>query len=241
MAEHSGSSLKSIAHCNCGSLRAATVGEPITVATCFCKECPRRTGSAFGISTYWMQSNVELSGSVTGYVREGQEGRKVTYYFCPNCGSSVYWELDADRSRSVSLEGRFSIRISLPPLARYGNGPNQVGSRSRTRSISSRTRLHLHARTNAGLLTPNGIVKLRRSSQNTGARTVVMPRWLRCAIAPPPLIGRSEASQWRSGGLICKSVACDSGISPVRPRPATHERQRARRGWWQRRTAPRRA
>src|SRR5262245_2895582 len=80
MAEHSGSSRKRVAHCNCGSLQATTVGEPITVATCFCEECQRRTGSAFGISTYWMQANVELSGSVTRYVREGQEGRKVTYY-----------------------------------------------------------------------------------------------------------------------------------------------------------------
>jgi len=45
-----------------------------------------------------------------------------------------------------------------------------------------------------------GTVKLRRSSRNTGARTVVTPRWLRCAIAPPPLIGRSEASTGRQDG-----------------------------------------
>jgi hypothetical protein len=45
-----------------------------------------------------------------------------------------------------------------------------------------------------------GTVKLRRSSRNTGARTVVMPRWSRCAIAPPPLIGRSEASTGRRDG-----------------------------------------
>jgi hypothetical protein len=37
-------------------------------------------------------------------------------------------------------------------------------------------------------------------SQNTGARTVVMPRWSRCAIAPPLLIGRSEASTGRRDG-----------------------------------------
>jgi D-amino-acid dehydrogenase len=50
-----------------------------------------------------------------------------------------------------------------------------------------------------GMLT-KGTVKLRRFSQNTGARTVVMPRWSRCAIAPPLLIGRSEASTGRRDG-----------------------------------------
>ena len=47
---------------------------------------------------------------------------------------------------------------------------------------------------------PIGTVKLGRFSQNTEARTVVMPRWSRCAIAPPLLIGRSEASTGRRDG-----------------------------------------
>jgi len=44
---------------------------------------------------------------------------------------------------------------------------------------------------------PDRHCQVEGSSRNTGARTVVMPRWLRCAIAPPPLIGRSEASTGR--------------------------------------------
>ena len=45
-----------------------------------------------------------------------------------------------------------------------------------------------------------GHCQVEASGRNTGARTVVMPRWLRCAIAPPPLIGRSEASTGRRDG-----------------------------------------
>jgi hypothetical protein len=55
-----------------------------------------------------------------------------------------------------------------------------------------------------------GTVKLRRSSQNTGARTVVMPRWSRYAIAPPLLIGRSEASNglsFRAGPRSSKPLS----------------------------------
>jgi len=117
MTEHSGSTRKRVAHCSCGSLRAETVGEPTTVATCFCEECQRRTGSAFGISTYWPRAHVELSGSTTRYVREGQEARKVTYYFCPNCGSSVYWELDR-RPGQIGISGGSFFDPSLPAPSR---------------------------------------------------------------------------------------------------------------------------
>src|SRR5205823_4246937 len=48
--------------------------------------------------------------------------------------------------------------------------------------------------------TPVGTVKVRRSSQNTGTRTIVMPGWSRCASAPTLLIGRSEASTGRRDG-----------------------------------------
>lgn len=98
-------SKKRTAHCSCGALRVDTVGEPLIVITCFCEECQRRTASAFGISTYWMLENAKPSGAATRYAREGQAGRKVTYYFCPTCGSSVYWELPDRRPGQLGISG----------------------------------------------------------------------------------------------------------------------------------------
>ena len=83
-----------MAHCCCGSLRAQTRGEPAAVGACFCEECQRRTGSIFGVSSYWRREMVELSGAAERYVRDAQEGYKVALYFCPKCGSTVYWEGD---------------------------------------------------------------------------------------------------------------------------------------------------
>jgi len=105
MAGDANSSRDRIAHCCCEQLRAKTTGEPLIVITCFCEECQRRTASAFGISTYWMREHVELSGSATRYVREGQNGRKATYYFCPTCGSSVHWELPDRRPGQLGISG----------------------------------------------------------------------------------------------------------------------------------------
>lgn len=82
------------ARCCCGSLRAEVNAEPIVVAACHCLECQRRTGSAFGMSAYFPQDRVSIHGKSTTYVREGEEGRKVRFHFCPECGTTVYWRAD---------------------------------------------------------------------------------------------------------------------------------------------------
>src|SRR5262252_2671556 len=78
-----------------------------------------------------------------------------------NAGPVCIGNWTADRDRSVSLEVPSSIRTSQPPLARYGNGPNQVGSRSQTRSISLRIHLRLKSRGDAGFVVRR-LVRLER-------------------------------------------------------------------------------
>ena len=80
-----------IAHCSCGSLRAEVTGEPALVAACHCTECQRRTGSPFGVSTYFQKEQVSVEGPSKVYVRGSDSGRKPECHFCPDCGSTVFW------------------------------------------------------------------------------------------------------------------------------------------------------
>jgi hypothetical protein len=80
-----------IAHCCCGSLRAEATAEPAFVAACHCTQCQRRTGSPFGVSTYFPKAQVRTEGPSKVYVRGSDAGRKIEIHFCPNCGSSVFW------------------------------------------------------------------------------------------------------------------------------------------------------
>jgi len=80
-----------IAHCCCGSLRAEATGAPALVAVCHCMECQRRTGSAFGVSTYFSKEQVRTDGLSKVHVRGSDSGRKIELHFCPNCGSTVFW------------------------------------------------------------------------------------------------------------------------------------------------------
>ena len=83
-----------MAQCQCGSLRAIASGEPDFIIACHCFDCQRRTGAIFGSGAYYGKPQVRVEGQSRLYTREGQEGRKVRYHFCPDCGTSVYWDLD---------------------------------------------------------------------------------------------------------------------------------------------------
>jgi len=65
-----------IAHCCCGSLRAEATGEPAFVAACHCTECQRRTGSPFGVSTYFPKEQVRTAGPCNVYVARQRRGAK---------------------------------------------------------------------------------------------------------------------------------------------------------------------
>jgi hypothetical protein len=83
-----------VAHCCCGGLRVEAIGDPVIVAACHCRQCQRRTGAAFGVSAYFPKEQVRIGGTSKVFVRDGQDGRKIRAHFCPDCGSTVYWDAD---------------------------------------------------------------------------------------------------------------------------------------------------
>lgn len=80
-----------IARCCCRALRADMAGELPRVAICHCMECQQRTGSAFGVVSFFPKDRVRIEGPSKVYVRGSDSGRKVEFHFCPDCGTSVFW------------------------------------------------------------------------------------------------------------------------------------------------------
>jgi hypothetical protein len=82
-----------VARCCCGGLRAEVAGgDPTIVAACHCEQCQRRTGSAFGVSAYFPAERVRIVGESKVFARTSDGGHRVETHFCPECGTSVYWE-----------------------------------------------------------------------------------------------------------------------------------------------------
>jgi len=82
------------AACSCGQLNVTTEGDPVRISMCHCLACQRRTGSAFGVQARFPQDNVSIEGRSTQYVRTADSGNHITFHFCPDCGSTVYYRLE---------------------------------------------------------------------------------------------------------------------------------------------------
>src|SRR5215472_6984057 len=105
--------MERLAQCHCGSLRAITSGEPLLVGICHCKACQRRTGAVAAYVASFAKAQVTIEGETKVFDREGQSGHKVRFHFCPNCGTSLYWELMPDRL-FTSLRSQFSLIQTSP-------------------------------------------------------------------------------------------------------------------------------
>lgn len=80
------------ARCSCGAVSLLLPGPTKLVAACHCIDCQRRTGAPFGVGAFYPVEAVTISGAPKGYVRAAASGGEVRFYFCPDCGSTVYWK-----------------------------------------------------------------------------------------------------------------------------------------------------
>jgi len=91
--------------CLCGAVRYRVTNAPIRTGVCHCRFCQRRTGSAFGIGVYFRKQDFELvRGEVSSYEHRSDEtSRWLRLEFCPTCGTTVSWTLEAlPHGRGVS-------------------------------------------------------------------------------------------------------------------------------------------
>lgn len=96
------------AQCSCGQLAAICEGEPVRVSVCHCLECKRRTGSAFSNNARFPEAKVAFEGRAKGYTRISDAGNRVTYFFCPECGTTVHYKIDAQPGLVAIPVGAFA-------------------------------------------------------------------------------------------------------------------------------------
>lgn len=90
-----GHAMERHASCHCGALVLRCAGEPAKVSLCHCLDCQRRTGSLFSVAAFFPRTRVTLAaGTARTFTRPSASGFDVRFHFCPQCGSSLWWEPD---------------------------------------------------------------------------------------------------------------------------------------------------
>jgi len=79
------------AACSCGQLSLTIEGEPARISMCHCRECQRRTGAVISNQARFAREQITVAGQSTAWTRSAESGNRLTFHFCPVCGSTVYW------------------------------------------------------------------------------------------------------------------------------------------------------
>jgi len=82
------------AQCTCGALTLMLPEAARLVVACHCLDCQRTSGSPFGVGAFYPVELVTSAGDRREFTRSAASGGKVHSFFCPNCGSTVYWKAD---------------------------------------------------------------------------------------------------------------------------------------------------
>ena len=96
------------ASCRCGQLKATVTGDPVRVSVCHCLDCKKRSGSAFAVQARWPKAQVAVEGNSKTFVNTADSGNRITFHFCPDCGSDVHYEIDG------KFDGKFDGLVAIP-------------------------------------------------------------------------------------------------------------------------------
>jgi len=100
--------MKRVAQCCCGTLRIEADGDPAAVVACHCGQYQRRTGSVLGVGAYYPSASIRVFGPSKLFTRLADSGRKFETHFCPDCGTSLYWESERNPGMIGIAVGAFT-------------------------------------------------------------------------------------------------------------------------------------
>ena len=102
------------ATCQCGSLQLSLDRDPDFVIACNCRACQKRTGAPFGTGGYFRKEALTVSGAINSWHRTAESGRALEHFFCPNCGSNMYWTLEMRPDYIGVAYGTFDTQLPDP-------------------------------------------------------------------------------------------------------------------------------
>lgn len=82
-----------VASCHCGQLSVQCKGRYLVHGQCSCEDCQRRTGTPTSFQIYYKFSQLSITGQHTVYSRDAIGERGIAFNFCPECGSTVFFDI----------------------------------------------------------------------------------------------------------------------------------------------------
>ena len=136
--------MERMGECHCGALKAIATGEPERVYICHCIACQRRTGTAFHYGATFRKERVRLDGVRKVYERGSDSGYPIRWHFCPDCGTTLYWEGDRNPAVCGVAVGAFPVDAFPRRAIRFSRSRCTPGSACRRKCCITRKAARPH-------------------------------------------------------------------------------------------------
>lgn len=102
--------------CFCGAVRYRLAARPLFTHCCHCRECQKRTGSAFVLNTIIETSNIEcLAGTAVASRVPTSSGRPHDIFRCPDCEVALWSDYGARGWLRFVRVGTLDDPKAVPP------------------------------------------------------------------------------------------------------------------------------
>ena len=102
--------------CLCGQVRYRLTSEPAVSRVCWCRDC-QRISSNGTVNALVPSASIELTGTVSQYVKTSDSGNQVTRRFCGQCGSQLFADSTGRPGFTVVRVGTLDDPSSVRPSA----------------------------------------------------------------------------------------------------------------------------
>jgi hypothetical protein len=101
--------------CRCGTVRYECTADSIAMSFCYCRDCQRSSGSAFGSFVLIPPGSLQLkNGQPKRYAAKTDSGRTLTREFCVECGSPLFaWTENIFAVTAASLDDPAGVQPSM--------------------------------------------------------------------------------------------------------------------------------
>ena len=111
--------------CHCGKVRYSFSDDPELTFYCHCSDCQKTTGNPFSVELMVRSGSWRVDGKMKAYTVIGDSGKRVHRRFCPECGSGVYLEGDADPGYAFLKVGTIDDATWVKPDMHIYTGAKQ--------------------------------------------------------------------------------------------------------------------
>ncbi|CZT48649.1 probable DUF636 domain protein [Rhynchosporium secalis] len=97
--------------CMCNAVRYEYQGEPDVTALCHCIDCQKWSGAAYTSNVVVQRKAFKVTqGEPKSYAVTGASGKKNNHWFCGDCGSGLYTELEIMPDQTCIKSGSIDDR-----------------------------------------------------------------------------------------------------------------------------------